>query len=273
MSASAVRPIAISSVAILGLFLGGAQPAESQSGRHSRLSSEGPVLERTGQEDWTCTAQLFTSYDDDVLADQRRRGVDGPTSSVGASGIYSGLSAALQYAHVGKSTDIRGYSNTSVNYYPDLAHATTTYHQAGATVISRFGRRYTFRASPFAAYSPQYSMRLFLAPLPVNFDSAGSLDGPALAAPDVDSTILQRESFRYGGNAELRILAARHSTVTIGYDYTKTDLTGDFTGDRTGNFDVQSVGAMLSHQVVAVLVAENGILASAEHVRGFDKRR
>jgi hypothetical protein len=88
-------------------------------------------------------------------------------------------------------------------------------------------------------------MRLFLAPLAVNPDGTGSLDGPELAVPDVDSTIIQRESLRYGANAEFRMQAARRSRFTVAYGYTKTDLSGG----PTGNFDVQSVGANLSHAI------------------------
>ncbi len=88
-------------------------------------------------------------------------------------------------------------------------------------------------------------MRLFLAPLPLDPDVPGSLDGAVLAAPDVDSTIIQRESFRYGGNAEFRMLAAKHSTFIVGYNYSKTDLSRN----PIGSFDVQSIGANLSHRL------------------------
>jgi hypothetical protein len=250
MSATVVRPIAISSVAILGLCLGGARHAESQTRSPAIFGGTGTRADRPGGLD--LSAQLFTSYDDDVLADQRESGVDRPRS-VGADGLYTGLSLGLQYAHVGRRTNFTAQTSNSLNYFPGLDDLTTRYHQAGATLISRFGNRYTLRASPFASYSPSYSMRLFLAPLPVDPDGAGSMDGPPLAAPDVDSTILQRASFRYGGNAELRMLVARHSTLTVGYRYTKTDLSTDLAGDRPidrrGDFDVQSVGATLSHRL------------------------
>ena len=147
-----------------------------------------------------------------------------------------------------RARSFASYTDNSVNHYPDL-DMITSYHQAGATLTSQLGRRYSIRVSSFAAYSPHYSMRLFLAPLPVNPDGGGSLDGPALAAPDVDSTILQRESVRYGGNAELEVLAARHSTVIFRYGYTKTDFTNDSPGDRTGDFDVQTIGARLRHEI------------------------
>jgi hypothetical protein len=146
---------------------------------------------------------------------------------------------------VGESNDVQMETNHSLNYYPDLESLTTSYHQASATFFHRFGNKSSLRLRPFAAYSPHYSMRLFLAPLPVDPESAGSLDGAVLAAPDVDSTIIQRASFRYGGNAEFRMQAARHSTVTVGYNYTKTDLSRD----PIGSFDVRSVGATFSHAV------------------------
>ena len=238
MSATAVRTIAISSVAIVAVCLGAAQHAESQTTRSRQIGpavfgGTGTRADQPGGLD--LSAQLFTSYDDNVLADERRSGIGGPRT-VGAEGFYSGLSIGLQYAHFGQSTEFRAYTDNSVNYYPDMDGVTTSYHQAGATLVSRLGRRYRIRVSPFAAYSPHYSMRLFLAPLPVDPDGAGSLDGPALAAPDVDSTILQRESVRYGGNTELRISVARHSTVTVGYNYTKTDFSDDRPGDRYRQF-------------------------------------
>ena len=118
-------------------------------------------------------------------------------------------------------------TNNALNYYPDRDGLTMSYYSASATFVQRFGSRHSIRARPFAAYSPNYSMRLFLAPLPNDPDRAGSLDGAVLAAPDVDSTIIQRASFRYGGNAEFRMLVAKHSTVSVGYNYRKTDLSRD----------------------------------------------
>ena len=248
MNATAVRTIAISSVVILGLSLGGAQHAESQT----RSRTIGPAVfggtgtraDRPGGLD--LFGQLFISYDDDVLADQGAGGPDRPRSASaaeGREGLYSGLWLGLQYAHVGESTNVHMETNNALNYYPDLESLTTSYHQASATFVQRFGSRYSIRARPFAAYSPHYSMRLFLAPLPLDPDRAGSLDGAVLAAPDVDSTIIQRESFRYGGNAEFRMRVARHSTLNVGYNYTKTDLSRD----PIGSFDVRSIGANLSH--------------------------
>ena len=177
------------------------------------------------------SAQLFGSYDDGVLADESRTALDRPRSAE-ANGLYTGLSLGLQYSHVGRNTNFTAQTSNSLNYYPGLDDLTTTYHQVGGTVVHRLGRRYTIHASPFASYSPSYSMRLFLAPLPVDPGGSGSLDGPPLAAPDVDSTILQRASFRYGGNAELKTLVARYSTLIVGYRYTKTDLSNELGDDR-----------------------------------------
>ena len=272
MSATAVRPIAISSVAILGLCLAGVRPAEAQT----RTSQIGPAIfggtgtraDKPGGLD--LSAQWFGSYDNDVLADQRRSAIDGPRSAQ-ADGLYTGLSLGLQYSKVGRNTNFTAQTSNSLNYYPAVDGLTTTYHQVGGTVVHRLGRRYTVHASPFASYSPSYSMRLFLAPLPVD-PGTGSLDGPPLAAPDIDSTILQRASFRYGGNAELKMVVARYSTLTVGYRYTKTDLSNELGDDlpidlsteltdlstalpddrlsaRRGDFDVQSVGATFSHRL------------------------
>ena len=247
MNANAARTIVTTSVVILGISLGGAQRAECQT----RSKTIGPAVfggtgtraDKPGGLD--LFGQLFISYDDDVLADQGAGGPDRPRSAGsagGREGLYSGLFLGLQYAHVGESTDVHIETNNALNYYPGL-ETRTSYHQVGATFVQRFGRRYSLRARPFAAYSPHYSMRMFLAPLPLDPDRAGSLDGAVLAAPDVDSTIIQRESFRYGGNAEFRMRVARHSTFNVGYNYTKTDLSRH----PTGSFDLRSIGANLSH--------------------------
>ena len=96
MNATAVRTIATSSVVILGLSLGGAQHAESQT----RSRTIGPAVfggtgtraDRPGGLD--LYGQLFVSYDDDVLADQGAGGPDRPGSASPAEergGLYSGL--------------------------------------------------------------------------------------------------------------------------------------------------------------------------------------
>ena len=242
------RTIAISSVVALGLSLCGAQDAESQTSQRRQIGpavfgGTGTRADRLGGLD--LFAQLFVSYDDQVLADQdgapdRSRSA---RATEGQGGVYSGLSAGLQYAHVGQSSNVNMEGNSALNYYPDLGDLTTSYHQASATFLQRFGGRYSIRVRPFAAYSPQYSMRLFLAPLPLDADSAGSLDGGVLAAPDVDSTIIQRASLRYGGNADFRMRVARHSILQVGYNYTKTDLSRS----PIGSFEARSIGANLSH--------------------------
>ena len=182
MNATAVRTIATSSVVILGLSLGGVQHAESQT----RSRTIGPAVfggtgtraDRPGGLD--LYGQLFVSYDDDVLADDSVGGPDRPGSAGPAEergGLYTGFWIGLQYARVSESTNVHLETNHSLNYYPDLESLTTSYHQAGATFVRRFGSRFSIRVRPFAAYSPHYSMRLFLAPLPLDPDRSGSLDG------------------------------------------------------------------------------------------------
>ena len=156
--------------------------------------------------------QLFASYDNDVLADQSGGGSPRRTESGSADGLYPGLSVGLQYFRPGRNAGLNGWASSSVNYYPYLNDLTTTYYDAGLSFDGRFGSRFTLHASPFVSYSPHYSMQMFLAPLPVAPGDDGLIDSVAPAAPDVDSTIIQRKSLRYGGNTELRMLAAKHST-------------------------------------------------------------
>ena len=140
---------------------------------------------------------------------------------------------------------MHGWASSALNYYPNLNDQTTTYYDAGLSFEGRFGSRFTLHASPFVSYSPHYSMQMFLAPLPVAPGDDGLIDSVAPAAPDVDSTIIQRRSLRYGGNTELRMLAAKHSNVSVGYGYTKTDSTANLQGD----FEVQSIGVNYGHEL------------------------
>ena len=64
--------------------------------------------------------QLFTSYDDDVLADQSGRRTHRPRSADSAAGLYPGFSVGLQYSRPGRSTGLNAWASNSVNYYPDL---------------------------------------------------------------------------------------------------------------------------------------------------------
>ena len=246
MGDTAVRTCAVLSVAMVGLWLGVAR-AESQPTRAGRMGpavfgGTGTRADKPGGLD--LYAQLFTSYDNAVLADQSGSGSTRPKGSSSVDGLYPGLSVGLQYARPSRSIDFLASGSSSVNYYPDL-DLTNTYHQIALSLTRRFGRRFTLHASPFASYSPHYSMQAFLAPLPVAPGDDGLIDNAAPAAPDVDSTIIDRRSVRYGGNIELRMLAAKHSTVSVRYGHIKTDSTGISRGD----FELQSIGVNFGHML------------------------
>ena len=108
MSRTAVRTFACSSLAILGLCLVGAQRAESQTRRSRQIGPAvfGGTGTRADRSDGLdLFGQLFISYDDNVLADQSPGGPDRPRPARGAegqAGLYTGLWAGLQYAHVGE---------------------------------------------------------------------------------------------------------------------------------------------------------------------------
>ena len=249
MGDTAVRTSVVLSVAMvgmMGLWLGVAC-AESQTTRKREMGPAvfgltGTRADQPGGLD--LYGQLFASYDDDVLADQS---VGSPrrTESSAADGLYPGFSVGLQYFRPGRNTGLNGWASSALNYYPNLNNQTTTYYDAGLSFEGRFGSRFTLHASPFVTYSPHYSMQMFLAPLPVAPGDDGLIDSVAPAAPDVDSTIIQRKSLRYGGNTELRMVTAKHSNVSVGYGYTKTDTTANV----RGNFEVQSIGVNYGHEL------------------------
>ena len=138
MSATAVRTIAISSVAILGLCLGGAQHAESQTTRSRQIGpavfgGTGTRADRPGGLD--LSAQLFTSYDDDVLADQGRNGIDGPRSGGARWPVFRDCRSACSTLALAGARTLARRRTTQLNYYPDLDDSTTSYHQAGATFV------------------------------------------------------------------------------------------------------------------------------------------
>ena len=162
---------------------------------------------------------------------------------------------------------MHGGASSSVNYYPNLNDLTTSYHDARLAFDGRFGSRFTLHASPFVSYSPHYSMQMFLAPLPVAPGDDGLIDSVAPAAPDVDSTIIQRKSLRYGANTELRMVTGRHSNVSVQYGYTKTDSTRNLRGD----FEVQSIGVSFSHELTRSATLKTGYLFHESTFDGSDE--
>jgi hypothetical protein len=247
MGDTAVRTSVVLPVAMMGLWLGVAC-AESQTTRKREMGPAvfgltGTRADKPGGLD--LYGQLFASYDDDVLAEQSVESPR-PTES-GKAGLYPGFSVGLQYFRPGRTTGLHGWASSALNYYPNLNNQTTTFYDAGLSFEGRFGSRFTLHASPFVTYSPHYSMQMFLAPLPVAPGDDGLIDSPAPAAPDVDSTVIQRRSLRYGGNTELRMLTGKHSNVSVGYGYTKTDTTANV----QGNFDVQSIGVNYGHELTS----------------------
>ena len=214
------------SVAILGLCSGGAQHAESQT----RTSQIGPAVfggtgtraDKPGGLD--LSAELFGSYYDRRAGGSEKERSRPPEVGSGRWTCTPGCRSAFNTPH-----------------RPE--HELHGAHQQLAQLLSRPGRPddhlpsgrrhcgppirqalHDIREPVRFLFAELFDAALSLAPLPVDPGGAGSLDGPPLAAPDVDSTILQRASLRYGGNAELRMVVARHSTLTVGYRYTKTDL-------------------------------------------------
>ena len=83
-------------------------------------------------------------------------------------------------------------------------------------------------------------MQLFPVPLPLDRAAGPPLaDGAGPAAPDVDFTIIERKSFRYGARVGLSLLSTAHSRLNVTYGFTKTMTPS---GDRTADFEVQNAG-------------------------------
>ena len=69
--------------------------------------------------------------------------------------------------HVGRNTSFTAQTNRLAQLLSGPGRPDDHLPSGGRHLLHRFAKRYTIYASPFVSYSPNYSMRLFLAPLPV----------------------------------------------------------------------------------------------------------
>jgi hypothetical protein len=236
-----VRTSIISSVAVLG-FCFGASRAECQSTSAPTRPVYGGAQTRNQPADGLgLSVQAYEAYDDDVLAGTTGTGTPTPRSSLTAqSGFYSGLAAGLLYGHSGTNSSFRSWANTAVAYYPDQSNVTAIYHQLGLAFAAPLGDRVRIDANSFADYSPRYSLRLI--PVLQAVESQGGLslqDETPAPTPDFDYTVVQRDSYRYGGNVGVNVSITGRSSLGLAYGHAQTS-------SSDGLFDMQVRSARAS---------------------------
>lgn len=227
----------------------GLAPPTTSSAIFGRAEARG-LPEREGSLD--LVVQVFGGYDNDVLADQGAGGTPNQERlSTAAGGFVSGVGALLSYSRPGllyrrqgALGEFSGWVDSSIRYYPGLGNLTGSYHRLGLQLSAPLNRRLTLHASPRAEYSPRYSFRPVQDPTPLN-PPADSADFGASEPPasEVDHSVVQNNSFRYGISAGASIAAGAHSTVDFLYGYTKrnSDL-------PSYDMEVKRAGVSFDHQ-------------------------
>jgi hypothetical protein len=207
------------------------------------------------------TAQAYGAYDDNVLAGTRGTGgINSPTAPsllADQSGFYSGFSAGLVYGHSGDNSSFRSWANTALAYYPDQKDLTAVYHQLGLAFAAPLGDRVSVNGNSFADYSPRYSLRLF--PVVAAVEPEPGLpvtEEIAAPAPDFDYTVVQRDSYRYGGNVGMRVSVTNRSSINLAYGHAQTSSSEDF-------FDMQVRSARASFSY--------GITQNASFTAGYSR--
>jgi hypothetical protein len=187
--------------------------------------------------------ELFQGYDDNVTASESGGSPERPPQADTVGGMYSGLNVGVQYLALGDGGQFRSWVNSAVRYYPDLQGVTASYHQVGATLSRSLSRRTSVYVSPFAAYSPLYSMQL----IP---ESGADVDGLVVEAPvssggpDFDFAVLRSESIRYGGNTGMNFTLSPAARLSLSYGYGKTQF-----DDRPLDLEVQTASINYGHRL------------------------
>ena len=185
--------------------------------------------------------ELFQAYDDNVLASESGGRTETPSNPNTVGGMYSGLNVGAQYLALGDGGLFRSWANTAFRYYPDLHDVGAAYHQVGLTLSRDLGRAMSVYVSPFASYSPLYSMQL----LPESDRDLEVVQEPSVFGnPDFEFAVIHEESIRYGGNAGVNFTFSPASSLRLAYGYGKTEFS-----NRAMDLEVQTAGLRYNHRV------------------------
>ena len=185
--------------------------------------------------------ELFQAYDDNVLASEAGGGAERPSNTDTVGGMYSGLNVGVQYLALGDEGLFRSWANSAVRYYPGLHDIGAAYHQAGLTFSRELGRSMSVYVSPFAAYSPLYSMQL----LPESDRDLEVVQEPSVFGnPDFEFAVIREASIRYGGNAGVNFTFSPESSLRLTYGYGKTEFSS-----RAMDLEVQTTGLFYNHRL------------------------
>jgi hypothetical protein len=184
--------------------------------------------------------ELFQAYDDNVLASESGN-TERPPNPYTVGGMYSGLNVGVQHLAVDDQGLFRLWANTALRYFPDLRDMGAAYHQAGLTFSRELTKGMRVYASPFAAYSPLYSMQL----LPESDRDLEVVQEPSVFGnPDFEFAVIRERNIRYGGNAGVNFTFSPASSLRLAYGYGKTEFT-----DRARDLEVRTAGLFYNHRM------------------------
>jgi hypothetical protein len=212
---------------------------------------------------------VYEAYDDDVLANQEGNRLSSPpTIASGAAGFYSGFGAQLRYTHMGDTGHFKSWANSALAYYPDVKDLIAVYHQIGLAFLAPLGSRVSLHGSPFAEYSPRYSIRLFpgLPAFDPNSDPSISTT-TTVPAPEIDYTAIHRHTYRYGANVGANVVVSSRSTLGIDYGYEQA-MFGDVT-----DMQVENMGVNLGFKLSRTAWLKTGYVRREAWYEGLDGRK
>jgi hypothetical protein len=241
-----VRTTLLPTVVVLSLCFGVGR-AESQSTSPPSTAVYGGAQARNVSSDGLgLSVQAYEAYDDNVLTGTTGSGGPRPSIFADQSGFYSGLAVGLLYGHSGEAANFRSWANSALAYYPDQSDLSAIYHQVGLGFGTPLGDRVSVNGNAYGDYSPYYSLRLVpvltgVEPQPAALETANAFPAPA---PELDYTVIQRDAYRYGGNAGMSISVTDRSSIGLAYGYGQTS-----SSDGLFDMRVRTAGANFGYKI------------------------
>jgi hypothetical protein len=196
-----------------------------------------------GNQELNLNASMYGAYDDNVLADASRQGINPMFQE---SGGYAGAMFSLDYWKRGERGSLDVTGGSSYRYYPSLSELTGFDHRASLGFTWRFSDRTSFGATESVGYSPYYSFRNF----PGLSTSAVGQAAPAAGEFPID----YRPAITYSSSASIDHRLTRRATLSADYSLLYTD----FRTEGAKSFDDWRVGSTFNYRLTRNATARLG---------------
>jgi hypothetical protein len=195
----------------------GDKPAPEQVRRPFRGIFGGPP-DPSSKQSLIASGSVFAAYDDDVFAD-RVASADTLHPGVRQDGIYSGMTAGLDYLRNANRGSLGLTADVGVNKYKNRDPLPT--YRVGANLSAQVARRTSFAVSGTAMYSPEFRLGVFTS----SYSLAGSRDGFTSVVADFD--LYSRAALRTSTTAGLTQSIGHRGSLDATYSLTNVDYIND----------------------------------------------